>query len=202
MTLRLHLFAGIFLAVAMAACASARPNVSSSCPAGTCRLEPGGPCEEPTAQLGNTCCECGDDGFCARRCRCLAKGTRVSTPDGEREISTLAIGERVHSLVGGRLVAKRLLRVSACPVRQHVVLRLHLSNGRVLEGSPEHPLADGRTMEALAAGSTVEGVVVRAIERVPYADSFTYDLLPDSPTGTFVAEGLLVGSTLRPMTGH
>jgi hypothetical protein len=31
---------------------------------------------------------------------------------------------------------------------------------------------------------------------VPYPDAFTYDILPDSDSGTYLAAGALIGSTL------
>jgi hypothetical protein len=34
-------------------------------------------------------------------------------------------------------------------------------------------------------------------EMVPYRYAYTYDILPGSSTGTYVASGLLIGSTLK-----
>jgi len=41
-----------------------------------------------------------------------------------------------------------------------------------------------------------DGVRVVAASVVPYAHDATYDILPDSDTGTYFAGGILIGSTL------
>jgi len=72
-----------------------------------------------------------------------------------------------------------------------------LDSGAVLEISPGHPTADGRTFGDLAASSRLDDqhrVVSAAI--VPYDHDATYDILPASDTGTYYAAGTLIGSTL------
>jgi hypothetical protein len=76
-------------------------------------------------------------------------------------------------------------------------MRVSLSNGVQLNISAPHPTADGRSFGALRAGDSLEGVEVVRVEAVPYEYSFTYDILPDSDTGTYIAGGALIGSTLR-----
>jgi hypothetical protein len=94
----------------------------------------------------------------------------------------------------------------AVPVRQvgstavpasHQVVRLVLSDGRTLSVSPGHPTADGRTIGQLNTNDAYDGAVVISAERVPYAGKATYDLLPDSATGFYWADGILLGSTLH-----
>jgi len=45
-------------------------------------------------------------------------------------------------------------------------------------------------------------VVVMSAELVPYAHAFTFDILPASETGTYVAGGVLIGSTLQERTSR
>ena len=40
-------------------------------------------------------------------------------------------------------------------------------------------------------------VTITAVELVPYAHEHTFDILPDSDTGSYLADGVLIGSTLR-----
>jgi hypothetical protein len=59
-----------------------------------------------------------------------------------------------------------------------------------------HPTADGRFFGELAPGDWLGGREVASARVVPYADDATYDILPDSDTGTYFAAGALIGSTL------
>lgn len=82
------------------------------------------------------------------------------------------------------------------PVVGHHVLRIVLASGAVLEISAMHPTADGRTLAVLGPGAELDGVKVLSVEQIPYAHAHTYDILPDSDTGTYYAGGVLIGSTL------
>ena len=44
----------------------------------------------------------------------------------------------------------------------------------------------------------LDGAIITRVESVRIDDGATYDLLPDSDTGTYFAAGTLVGSTLGP----
>jgi hypothetical protein len=76
-------------------------------------------------------------------------------------------------------------------------MHVTLADGTELRISAPHPTADGRTFGALHAGDSLDGRPVVSAELVPYAEPFTYDILPDSDTGTYFAGGALIGSTLR-----
>jgi hypothetical protein len=87
--------------------------------------------------------------------------------------------------------------VGHAPVRAHRVVRVELEGGRVLEISPGHPTADGRTFGDLVTGGFLdEQHEVVSARLVPYGYDATYDILPDSSTGTYFAAGALIGSTL------
>ena len=86
--------------------------------------------------------------------------------------------------------------VNRTPVTGHLVLRIRLETGVVLEISARHPGADGRTLATWTTGQRIDGVRVVSIEPIRYAHPYTHDILPDSETGTYYAGGVLIGSTL------
>ena len=130
---------------------------------------------------------------------CAAPETPIATPDGERPIASLHVGDLVLSLEGGAVVAVPVALAGSTPVSRHGVTRVTLETGRTLEVSPGHPLADGTHFADLAPGTRlgVEGPLVRAVELVPYRHDRTYDILPASSTGTYRVAGAWVRSTLR-----
>jgi hypothetical protein len=140
---------------------------------------------------------------CAWGAVCASPDTPIATPTGERPIADLRAGDLVWSLHEGALRAVPLLAVHRRPVTAHHVVRVTLDTGRVVEMSEGHPAADGRPFATLIPGEILGNVAapaaapsIRALELVPYAHDATYDILPDSDTGTYVAAGALVGSTL------
>jgi len=98
----------------------------------------------------------------------------------------------------GARVAAPLVEIGSTPVPvTHRVVQLHLSDGRAVEVSPGHPTADGRRLGDLAAGDFYDGAVVVSAELSPYAGGATFDVLPAGVTGTYWANGVLLGSTIR-----
>jgi hypothetical protein len=63
--------------------------------------------------------------------------------------------------------------------------------------SAGHPLADGRLLGSVEAGDRLEGSNVVERRDVSYDEPFTYDIFPASDSHTYVAAGVLVGTTLR-----
>jgi hypothetical protein len=129
---------------------------------------------------------------------CLARGTRIATPDGDVAIEDVRVGMRVWSIdeAGHRFVA-RVAAFGRTPVpATHRVVRLVLDDGRVVRASPGHPLADGRLLGDLGPGDRVDGASVLKATLETYDGGFTFDLLPDGPTGTYIADGVPLGSTL------
>ncbi|MEP6652989.1 MAG: hypothetical protein ABJA82_06495 [Myxococcales bacterium] len=76
-------------------------------------------------------------------------------------------------------------------------MEVTLVDGSVLEMSSGHPTADGRTFGQLKAGDVLDGTQIISSRLIPYRFSRTYDILPASETGTYIASGRLVGSTLK-----
>lgn len=137
---------------------------------------------------------CAADSSCGHLC--ASPDTPIATPTGEHAIVELRVGMRVWSVDHGALVAVPISRWVRNEVSHHAVVHVVLATGRSLEMSPGHPTADGRTFGDLVPGETLDGVPIVEVEMVPYAHPATYDILPASDTGTYVAAGVLVGSTL------
>ncbi len=134
---------------------------------------------------------------CAPFCDCNSPDTPIATPDGERAIATLVEGDLVYTIDRGALVPRRIVLASRKPVEDHEVMRVTLSNGVTLEISATHPLAAGGTFGDLEPGARVDELTVIAAEQVPYSHAFTYDILPASDSGAYVAGGVMLRSTLR-----
>ncbi len=137
--------------------------------------------------------------YCGATCPiCLAPDTPIATPTGDVAVEELRVGDLVYSAHEGALVAVPIRAVGRTPVVDHVVMHVTLDSGAELHVSPGHPTAEGGLFGALRPGDPLGELRVAAIERVPYAHAFTYDILPASDTGTYVAGGALIGSTLLP----
>ncbi len=131
---------------------------------------------------------------------CLAIGTSIDSPDGPAPVETLRIGDPVWTLdeQGTRVPATVIaLGSTAAPVG-HRVVRLVLADGRTVTASPGHPLADGRRLAGLRAGDSVDGSTAISVDLVVYHGAQTYDIVVSGPTGTYLADSIPLGSTLRP----
>lgn len=128
---------------------------------------------------------------------CLARGTRIATPDGEIAIEDIRVGMAVWSIdANGRRFAATVARIGRTPVAaSHRVVRLVLEDGRIVRASPGHPLANGRLLGTIRAGDTVDDARVMSATLEPYDGGFTFDLLPSGPTGAYWADGIALGST-------
>jgi len=163
----------------------------------------GTPCSTPGASCGPDCtlpitCTDGVWHWGRGQCPiCAAPDTPIATPDGEQPIASLRIGDLVYTVDHDAIVVAPLLNVGHTSVAHHHVVRVTLADGRVLEISPGHPTADGRTFGDLVAGGKLDAEHwVQSVELIPYASDATYDILPASSTGTYYAAGALIGSTL------
>jgi hypothetical protein len=129
---------------------------------------------------------------------CLAAGTRISTPRGPIPVQDIVVGMPVWSTgkAGNRIrsVVMTTRQMSSPP--GHEVVRLTVADGRTLWASPGHPTADGRRVGDLRHGDLLDGSTVVSAVRIAYGEAQTYDLLPSGPTGSYFANGILLGSTL------
>lgn len=168
----------------------------------------GSPCDTAGASCGPDCnldivCDGGVWQWRHGGCPvCAAPNTPIATPSGERPIAELRVGDLVYSVNDYAVTVVPIARIGRTPVHAHHVVRVELESGTVLEISPGHPTADGRTFGDLGAGSLLdEQHDVVSAHLVPYMYDATYDILPSSSTGTYFAAGVLVGSTLAHSTG-
>jgi hypothetical protein len=194
------------------------------CNGGKCGTAPcqGTTCGAGGACCGSQCCGAGQlccmvtvgpsvlgcydpvDGTCPTGCAscvCAAPDTPIATPQGERPIAELRVGDWVYSVDHGQIrpvPIKRINRQSVLP--SHIMVNLRLASGRTLLVSPLHPTADGRTFQDLARGDLLDGVPIAEASRVAYHQPFTYDILPDSDSGAYFAASVLIGSTLASPT--
>ena len=161
-----------------------------------------------TVTLGPTVTGCFEpvNGSCPTGCAgcdCAAPTTPIATPVGDRPIADLKVGDLVYSIDRGSLAVVPIKLVHRQPVTgSHRVVELKLAHGATLRISPRHPTADGRSFADLAPGDLVDGVRVIGARLVDYDQPFTYDILPDSDSGTYFAGGTLIGSTLSHRFGE
>jgi hypothetical protein len=109
----------------------------------------------------------------------------------------LAAGDLVYSIHEGQIVAVPIEKTNRVAVHAHEVVRVRLTTGAILEISPGHPTADGRTFADLRIGDSLGDVRIIGVEIVPYAYDHTYDILPASDSGVYFAAGVPIGSTLN-----
>jgi hypothetical protein len=129
---------------------------------------------------------------------CLARGTRIATPSGDVAVEDLNVGDLVWTLDAGVRVAVPLVEIGSTPVpATHRVVQLRLSDGRAVDVSPGHPTADGRKVGDLRGGDGYDGAIVMSATLSPYSGGSTFDVLPAGASGTYWANDVLLGSTLR-----
>lgn len=141
----------------------------------------------------------GGDGKCHETfCRCLPGDALVATPGGDVAIETLAVGDLVYTADrSGRRVVAPIVALASVPFdAAHPIHEVTLSDGRRFRASAGHPLVDGTLVGAITIGAAIDGSFVSEIRTRPIAGP-TWDLLPAGTTGTYWADGVRLGSTLR-----
>jgi hypothetical protein len=130
---------------------------------------------------------------------CLARGTPIDTPTGSIAVDRLALGDRVWTLDrSGRRVPGTVIALgSTLAPASHRVLDLVLADGRTVTASAGHPLADGRPIGSLRIGDLVAGSRVVGLTSLAYGGGETFDLVVSGSTGTYLSDGIPLGSTLR-----
>ena len=163
-------------------------------PKGNCRGTNG---EKLSCPLGTECSGLPAYGCYPSGCPvpiCCSPDTKIRTDSEQKRIADIKKGEIVLTDDGK---AVRVKKVSKTPVKNHKVLKVLLNDGTVLEISPGHPTADGRKFKDLKMRDILDGRLVVEVKLIPYIYSHTYDILPDSKSGNYYANGVLIGSTLK-----
>jgi hypothetical protein len=129
---------------------------------------------------------------------CLAAGVRIATPFGVVPVQDVTVGMAVWTtdLKEHRILGVVLETGRAQAPLGHRVVHMTLADGRTVVASPGHPTADGRTIGELRPGDRLDGSRVVAAVLVTYSGAATFDILPSGPTGTYFANGVLLGSSL------
>ncbi|MCL5797401.1 MAG: Hint domain-containing protein [Patescibacteria group bacterium] len=162
-------------------------------------------CGPPVARIGDPtpASSCLDPAQIASRqqygCpRCLAENTDISTPQGEINVKDIKTGMVVWSVDSkGEKISVPVIAINSIPaVKNQKIYRLDLSDRRILYISASHPTILGIPVSQLKEGQIYDGAKIVKKDFIPYNGSKTYDLLPDSDTGYYYANGILVGSTL------
>ena len=130
---------------------------------------------------------------------CLSADSEIKTPNGEVNVKDINDGMTVWSTdSNGTIIKSNVIKVNKVFVGDaQKIIDLQLTDGRELFVSPSHPTYDNRTIADLKIGERYDGSTVKSMELVQYKYQFTYDILPDSQTGDYFANGILVGSTLK-----
>lgn len=130
---------------------------------------------------------------------CLASNVMIDTPDGEVPVSLVSEGAKVWSVdESGNKIVSTVKQVIKFPApKTHKVAHIILADEREIWVSLNHPLTDGRIVGDLKVGDEYDGSKVDIYEVIPYWDSYTYDLLPDSPTGFYWGNKIVLASTLK-----
>lgn len=175
------------------------------CPTGRCLangkcIKPGGPIAHDGAPPDVVFGMCGGNGGPCSPCRCVTTGTALSTPRGEIPIEDLRTNDLVWSVDHGHVAAVRILATQRLRVTNHSVAQIRLTDGFVVEISGEHPTGDGRNLWDLKPGESLQDAHIESLTVLPYAGSYTHDILPDSDTGTYFVHGLWLGSTMLGQT--
>ena len=130
---------------------------------------------------------------------CLSRGTLIGTPAGLVAVEDLRQGMAVWTLDEyGRQAEAMIIQTSSTMVpNSFQMLRIRLTDGREITVSPGHPSAERNLLCEYMAGDFLDGALIASIETVFYDGNATYDILPSGSTGSYWANGILLGSTLK-----
>ncbi len=173
---------------------SSSGEIKDCSPKGNCRGENG---QELSCPEGTECSGLPAYGCYPLGCPvpiCCSPDTRIKTNGEQKRIADIREGELVLT-DNGKIV--KVKKVSKTPVKNHKVLKVTFNDGTILEISPGHPTADGKIFKDLKMGDLLGERLVVEAKLIPYIYSHTYDILPDSPSGNYYANGILIGSTLK-----
>jgi hypothetical protein len=138
-------------------------------------------------------------GECDNLPECLPGDTRISTSVGEVAISSIPVGMTIWSrnAEGKKLLTTVAKAEHVLAPQHHRVLDLTLADGRHFRASPDHPDTNGKTLVSYKVGEELDGSRITKKALVPFGEDRTWDILPNGPTGDYLANGVWLGSTLK-----
>lgn len=125
---------------------------------------------------------------------CLSPDTKISMKGMKKRVADINEGDIVLS---NDEEPVKVIKTSMVEVKNHKILKVTFNDATVLEISPGHPTSEGRLFKDLKVGDFVDKKMIVIIKEIPYKYKYTYDILPDSKTGNYYANGVLIGSTLK-----
>jgi len=130
---------------------------------------------------------------------CLAENTWIATPQGQVNVKNIKVGSVVWSLdKNGNKVKSSVMKISNTDApKNHKVVDLILSDKREVWVSLNHPTINNKPVGNLKVGDFYDNEKVESVKIIDYWAEKTYDLLPDSETGAYWANGIILGSTLK-----
>ncbi|QNT76418.1 Hint domain-containing protein [Dehalogenimonas etheniformans] len=128
---------------------------------------------------------------------CLSKGTAIDTPNGPVPVNQLSAGDVIWTVGenGERISAPIVNTTMTAEPSVFELMQIALADGRSVTASSRHPTSDGRLLGNLKLGESLDGSAIVSIEIVSY-EGRTYDILPEGPSGTYWANGILLASTI------
>ncbi len=129
---------------------------------------------------------------------CLAKGTLIDTPSGPVSVEQLQKGMMVWTIdESGKRIPAVIIQTAKTEVpRSFHMIKITLSDSRSVTASPGHPTSEGRPLDSYKIGDNLDGAYIIALDDTVYSDDATYDILPSGDTGFYLANGILLKSTL------
>ncbi len=129
---------------------------------------------------------------------CLAEGTLIDSPGGQIPVEQLRKGMAVWTAdTAGKRVQGTVVETAMTPVPPSFELvRLTLSDGRTVTASPGHPTAEQRQLGDYNVGEILNGAPIVSLAYEAYDGGATYDILPSGDTGLYLANGILLKSTM------
>ena len=129
---------------------------------------------------------------------CLSKGTMIDTPDGAVPVELLSKGGGLWTFdAAGKRITAVVLNTTMTQLEAFNLIRVTLSDGRSVIASPGHPTQNGLALGSYRVGDTLDGAVIVGLDYVNYESGFTYDVLPSGGTGLYLANGILLKSTIK-----
>lgn len=130
---------------------------------------------------------------------CLHPSTLISTPYGEKKVKSIKVNDKIWTIdkygakIEGKIESVNKSRTSPT----HYLIHLVLSDGREVTVSPLHPLSDyANEFRNLKKNEIYDGAIIVSVNHNYYPNQYTHDILPSGDTGSYWANGILMGSTL------